>query len=320
MDWRQFVMDLDYLDPATVEDIFIQLGAASVTLSDAGDDPVLEPGPGETPLWSHTRITGLFPGDADMDVFRNGLLAALSVEKLPDYRIEDLADRAWEREWLKDFGAMRFGKRLWICPTEETVGGPVGGALAPKSFGPEGPPTVPPADAVIVRLDPGLAFGTGTHPTTALCLEWLDGIDLDRKNLLDYGCGSGILAIAGLKLKAASATAMDIDPQAVIATRQNAADNGVANNLRVCGSPDEIEEKYDVVVANILAGPLAQFADSITSTLASRGMLALSGVLCEQASEVMAAYDPWIEFEKPEFREQDGQKWSRLTGLRRSRH
>ena len=306
MDWRQFVMDLDSLDPATVEDIFIQLGAASVTLTDAGDDPVLEPGPGETPLWSNTRITGLFPGDADMDAFRIGLLRALGVEELPKYRTEELADRAWEREWLKDFSAMRFGKRLWICPTSSAIE-------------PESPPTDA-AGVVIVHLDPGLAFGTGTHPTTALCLEWLDGADLTNKTLLDYGCGSGILAIAGLKLGARSATAMDIDPQAVIATRQNAADNDVAGNLLVTGSPDEIEEKFDVVVANILAAPLVQFADSITSTLASRGMLALSGVLCEQADEVMAAYGPWIEFEKPAFREQDGQIWSRLTGSRRSKH
>jgi ribosomal protein L11 methyltransferase len=292
-------MDLDSLDPDTVEGIFIQLGAASVTLSDAGDNPVLEPAPGETPLWSHTRITGMFPGDADMDAFRNELLRALGVGELPEHHIEDLADRAWEREWLKDFGAMRFGKRLWICPTGSSV----------HEDG-----------AVVVHLDPGLAFGTGTHPTTALCLEWLDGIDLAGKTLLDYGCGSGILAIAALSLGAASATAMDIDPQAVIATRRNAADNNVAENLLVCGTPDEIEGNFDVVVANILAGPLVQFADSITSTLASRGMLALSGVLCEQANEVTAAYDPWIEFEKPAFREQDGQTWSRLTGLRRSRH
>ena len=297
MDWRQFVMDLDSLDPATVEDIFIHLGASSVTLSDAGDDPVLEPGPGETPLWSQTRITGLFPGDADMDVIRRSLLRELGVKALPEYRVEDLADRAWEREWLKDFGAMRFGERLWICPSGSDVDAD---------------------EAVVVHLDPGLAFGTGTHPTTALCLEWLDGIDLTGKSVLDYGCGSGILAIAALKLGAASATAMDIDPQAVIATRQNAADNNVAENLLVTGSPGQIDEKFDVVVANILAGPLVQFADSITSTLASRGMLALSGVLCEQAYEITAAYDPWVEFEKPEFRKQDGQTWSRLTGLRRS--
>src|SRR5210317_1220136 len=144
-------MDLDSLDPDTVEDIFIRLGAASVTLSDAGDNPVLEPAPGETPLWSHTRITGMFPGDTDMDAFRKGLLGALGVAELPDHHIEDLADRAWEREWLKDFGAMRFGRRLWICPTEHPV------ETASSKNEPSGPNS---DDAVIVRLDPGLAFGT----------------------------------------------------------------------------------------------------------------------------------------------------------------
>jgi len=296
MDWRQFVMDLESLDPATVEDLFARLGASSVTLSDAGNDPVLEPGPGETPLWSCTRITGLFPGDADMGAFRAALLMELGLTELPAHHIEELADRAWEREWLRDFGPMRFGERLWICPTGSQVDE---------------------EEAVVINLDPGLAFGTGTHPTTALCLEWLDGIDLAGKTLLDYGCGSGVLAIAALKLGCQSATGMDIDPQALIATRQNAADNHVAENLLVAGDPDGIEGQFDVVVANILAGPLVQFADSITSTLASRGMLALSGVLCEQADDVMAAYKAWIEFEEPVFREQDGQIWSRLTGLRR---
>ena len=297
MNWLQFVMNLDSLDPADVEDAFLRLGACSVTLSDAGDDPVLEPAPGETPLWSNTRITGLFTGDADLDIFRAALQNELRVERLPAHRIESLEDRAWEREWLRDFGPMRFGQRLWICPTSHE---PPGG------------------DAVVVRLDPGLAFGTGTHPTTALCLEWLDGIDLAGKTVLDYGCGSGILAIAALKLGAASATGMDIDPQAVIASRQNAADNGVAENLALVGDDAGIEGRFDVVVANILAGPLVQFADSITSRLAERGMLALSGVLCEQAHVVRAAYAPWIEFDEPVFREQDDQTWSRLTGRRRN--
>lgn len=296
MNWLQFVMDLDSLDPTTAEDAFLRLGAGSVTLSDAGDDPVLEPGPGETPLWSNTRITGLFPGDADMNAFRAALIEELGLDELPAHHVEELADRAWEREWLRDFGPMRFGERLWICPTGSEVDE---------------------EEAVVINLDPGLAFGTGTHPTTALCLEWLDGIDLAGKTLLDYGCGSGVLAIAALKLGCRSATGMDIDPQAVIATHQNAVDNHVAENLLVAGAPDGIEGQFDVVVANILAGPLVQFADSITSTLASRGMLALSGVLCEQADDVMAAYKAWIEFEEPVFREQDGQIWSRLTGSKR---
>lgn len=294
MDWLQFVMELDALDPADVEDALLEAGARSVTLSDAGNDPVLEPAPGETPLWQKTRITGLFDGGTDPRAIRASLTASLELPNLPTHRVEHLEDRDWEREWLTDFGPMRFGERLWICPTGHEVDTDL---------------------AVVVRLDPGLAFGTGTHPTTALCLEWLDGIDLAGKSVLDYGCGSGVLAIAAMRLGAGAATAMDIDPQAVIATRQNAAANGVA--VTVCRSADEIEGQFDVVVANILAGPLVEFADSITSALARQGMLALSGVLCEQVDTVLAAYEPWIEFDDPIYREQDGQTWSRLTGSRR---
>ena len=294
MDWLQFVMRLDALDPARVEAALLEAGACSVTLSDAGDDPVLEPGPGETPLWSSTRITGLFSGGTDPEAIRTALLDALGVPMLPEHHVEELQDRAWEREWLRDFGPMRFGTRLWICPRGQAVDA---------------------RGAVIVELDPGLAFGTGTHPTTALCLEWLDGIDLGDKTVLDYGCGSGVLAIAALKLGAATALGMDIDPQATLATRQNAAANGV--EVEVCDSAHAISGEFDVVVANILAGPLVEFADSITSRLGNHGMLALSGVLCEQADTVMAAYAPWIEFDEPVFREQDGQTWSRLTGSRR---
>ena len=265
MDWLQFVMHLDALDPADVEAAFLRLGASSVSLSDAGDDPVLEPGPGETPLWSNTRITGLFAGNADPDILRAALQNELGLDRLPEHDVEILEDRAWEREWLRDFGPMRFGRRLWICPTD------------PRNCGAD-LAAVP--EPVIVRLDPGLAFGTGTHPTTALCLEWLDGIDLEGRTVLDYGCGSGILAIAALKLGAARATGMDIDPQAVTASRQNAIDNDVAERLTLTGDDAGIDGEFDVVVANILAGPLAQFADSITSRVARGGMLALSGVLC----------------------------------------
>lgn len=290
-------MKLDALDPATVEAIFEGCGASSVTLSDGGDDPVLEPGPGETPLWVDTTITGLFPPETDFGQLKAQLLGSLQLRSLPTHRIEELHDRVWEREWLKDFGPMQFGERLWICPT--------GSDVADNA-------------AVIVHLDPGLAFGTGTHATTALCLAWLDGVELAGKTMLDYGCGSGVLAIAALKLGCASATAMDIDPQAVLATRQNAADNAVAANLNVYGTPEAIHGEFDVVVANILAGPLVQFAESITLTLRRGGMLTLSGVLCEQADEVMAAYEAWIDFEAPVFDEQDGQVWSRLTGMKRA--
>jgi ribosomal protein L11 methyltransferase len=296
VDWLQFVMNLDKLDATEIEAIFNRHGAWSVTLSDAGDKPVLEPGPGETPLWADTRITGLFSPDTDLQQLKDDLLATLKLARLPRHRVEGLENRAWEREWLKDFRPMQFGKRLWISPGDSVV---------------------EQHDAVVIRLDPGLAFGTGTHATTALCLEWLDSLELTGKTLLDYGCGSGVLAIAGLKLGCSSALGMDIDPQALVATKQNAERNGVGGQLRVQGSEEAIAGSFDIVVANILAGPLVKFAESVTSTVSGGGMLALSGVLCEQAPAVMAAYEPWIEFEEPVFREQDGQTWSRLAGKRR---
>ena len=210
MNWQQFVMDLDGLDADAVEMVLERHGAQSVTLTDAGDRPVLEPAPGETPLWSQSRITGLFAADADIDALIGDIETTFQIDRCPEHRVETIADRAWEREWLKDFGPMQFGRRLWVLP---------GDAAAPD-------------DAVTVRLDPGLAFGTGTHPTTALCLEWLDRLKLEGRTVLDYGCGSGILAIAALKLGAASAVAMDIDPQAVLATKDNATNNGVADSRK----------------------------------------------------------------------------------------
>lgn len=288
-------MDLESLNPDRVEDIFVRHGAHSITFTDAGDKPVLEPAPGETPLWSDTRITGLFSSDTDLGSLRDDLQLSLQLDRLPRHRVEDLADRVWEREWLKDFGPMKFGERLWICPGDSTTNG---------------------SDAVIVRLDPGLAFGTGTHPTTALCLEWLDSLSLNDATMLDYGCGSGVLAIAALKLGCKAATAMDIDPQAVTATMQNAKQNGVESKLKVLGSSDKVEAQFDVVVANILAGPLIDLAASIASHVLNGGILALSGILPEQIDDVLDAYRPWIEFDAPVLRAQDKQSWARLTGTR----
>lgn len=295
MDWRQFAMDLETLNAETVEQIFIRHGAQSVTLSDARDRPVLEPGPGETPLWRDTRITGLFSADSDLDELRRDLVASLGIDALPAHEISDLEDRAWEREWLKDFAPMQFGRRLWVSPGDMPVDAP---------------------GAVIVRLDPGLAFGTGTHATTALCLEWLDGLDLADGSMLDYGCGSGILAIAALKLGGRRATAMDIDPQALTASRSNAQRNGVAERLTVVGAAANVDGEFDVVVANILAGPLIDLAEAIAARVKPGRWLALSGILFEQVSDVRAAYSPWIEFDEPALREQGGQMWARLTGRR----
>jgi ribosomal protein L11 methyltransferase len=288
-------MDLESLNREAVEEIFARHGASSVTLTDAGDKPVLEPAPGETPLWPEVRITGLFAGDTDFDALRADLRNSLVLDTLPVYNISVLEDRDWEREWLKDFSAMQFGSRLWICPGDETVDE---------------------ADAVVVRLDPGLAFGTGTHPTTALCLEWLDQLDLRNKRMLDYGCGSGVLAIGAILLGANRAVAMDIDAQAVRATIDNAIRNDVRDRIQVSNHPGGIAGDYDVVVANILAGPLIELAEPICAHVKGGCLLALSGILSEQVGDVLTAYRPWIEFEEPEYREQDGQVWARLNGRR----
>ena len=286
-------MDLETLQPDVVEEVCARHGASSITLSDAGDQPVLEPAPGETPLWSDVRLTGLFPANTDFDALRTDLLDSLGIDALPKHEISELENRDWEREWMKDFGPMKFGSRLWICP---------------------GDATIDEDDAVIVKLDPGLAFGTGTHPTTALCLEWLDGLDLDGKRILDYGCGSGVLAIAAILLGCERAVAMDIDTQAVRATTDNATRNEVRDRMLISNHARGVVDEFDVVVANILAGPLVELAAPIASHVKAGCLLALSGILSEQVGEVLDAYRPWIEFVEPEFREQDGQTWARLSG------
>lgn len=290
--WRQFVMHLDSLQPELVEKLFARYGAHSVTLTDAADNPILEPAPGEMPLWQETRITGLFPAAADLSLLREELLQCSGLQTLPEHSIETLPDRNWEREWLKDFQPMRFGEHLWVSPAEFEIDED---------------------DAVVLRLDPGLAFGTGTHATTALCLEWLDGMNLHGLRVLDYGCGSGILSIAALKLGADAASAVDIDPQAITATRSNAVRNGVADRLTTHLNAQALAGPFAIVVANILAGPLLELARTICACVEAGSKLALSGILAEQADAVMQAYRPWIEFEPVV--KQDG--WARLAGVRK---
>jgi ribosomal protein L11 methyltransferase len=291
MEWRQFVISLESMEPARVEEVLLRHGAQSVTLSDAGNDPVLEPLPGAMPLWSDTRVTALFAADSDFERLRTDLEQTLEIDALPENRVEVLTDRAWEREWLKDFRPIRFGERLWVSP---------------EGF------TVDADEAVVVRLDPGLAFGTGTHETTALCLEWLDQIDIADKTLLDFGCGSGILAIAGLKLGAKSAAAFDIDLQAITATRQNARSNEVDDRLVTTAQIDQLDDQFDFVVANILAGTLVDHAEFICDHLRSGGGLALSGILADQVTDVTAAYRHCIAFTAPDYRD----NWARLSGTR----
>ncbi|MBM4218762.1 MAG: 50S ribosomal protein L11 methyltransferase [Gammaproteobacteria bacterium] len=291
MPFHQLVIELPGRELAPAEDACRRLGAMAVTLADAGDEPLLEPAPGETPLWQSVRLRAIFPVSIEPKIAAATLEAVLG---LPPgaIGIEFLADRAWEREWLKDFRPMRFGRQLWVCPA--------GQRPATRA-------------AVVLELDPGLAFGTGTHPTTALCLEWLDGAIRGGEHVLDYGCGSGILALAALKLGAGCATAFDIDPQALRATRENAAKNGLADRIFIPVSAADIAGRFDVVLANILSGPLIGLAPELSARAEPGGQLVLAGLLSPQAGEVAQAYRPWFDIGPAAERE----GWILLAGRRR---
>ena len=275
-----------------LESLFERLGALSVTLTDAGDEPQLETAPGEERIWSETIVTGLFAGDTDKASLEAAIRSAIEqFGIMAEITLEPLEDQDWERAWMENFHPMQFGEHLWIVPRDRQ----------------------PPADAVdpvVVFLDPGLAFGSGTHPTTALCLQWLDSQDITGKRLVDFGCGSGILAIAALKLGAGSALGIDHDPQALIASEQNAQENGVAGRLSLTESNAPVGAQADIVIANILASILIDLAEQIGSLVRPGGQLALSGILAEQAAAVMAAYSGSFELETP--REQEG--WVLIAG------
>lgn len=293
MPWLQLRLRTSQSHADAVGDQLMALGALSVTLMDAENTPILEPAPGETPLWQNIEMMVLFDAETDTDAMLNIWQQQNESQYTQSEKFELLEDKDWEREWMDRFEAMQFGNRLWICPSWKPI---------------------PDTDAVNVILDPGLAFGTGTHPTTALCLQWLDAIDLQGKTVIDFGCGSGILAIAALKLGASKVYAVDIDPQAIIATRDNAQRNDVADERLVVGLPETINEvKVDVLVANILAGPLESLAEQISAHCQSHAKLALSGLLDSQAEAIRQVYLEWFEMDEPVFQ----QEWTRLTGVKK---
>lgn len=283
--------ELRDLDSAVVEDACFESGATSVTFTDLRDDPVLEPAPGEFRLWPATRVQALYGGDIDTTSMIETLAAAVGIPA-DRFSTRPIEDRVWEREWLKDFHAMRFGDRLWVVPHHESVSEP---------------------GAVIVRLDPGLAFGTGTHPTTALCLEWLEGHLQLGDSVIDYGCGSGILAIAAAKLGARHASCFDIDPQALIATRDNATANEMGTRVQVYESADDLPRPVDVLVANILSGPLCELAPAFSELVRPGGSLLLAGLMEHQVAEVTQAHSTW--FDMGPFGKRDD--WVGLSGRRR---
>lgn len=290
MPWLELTCKVRAEHYPVLETALEDIGALSVTLSDAEDHPLFEPAPGETPLWPTMTLAVLFEPTSD----KNGLIQAL-IELAPEISSEqidfrEIADHAWERAWMDKFQPMQFGENLWIYPWN----------------------IEPPEDssAVIVRLDPGLAFGTGTHPTTALCLEWLEKADVTGKTVIDYGCGSGILAIAALKLGATRVIGVDNDPQALIASRDNAERNGVTERLELFTPEQMPRETVDVLVANILAGPLFNLAPQFAGYLQPGAKMAISGILAGQEKELLARYGE--RFDELRVTMQD--EWIRISG------
>ncbi|MDO3388314.1 50S ribosomal protein L11 methyltransferase [Gilvimarinus sp. SDUM040013] len=289
MPWLQLKLTANRSGTASIEYALMKIGAVSVTLEDNADQPILEPALGETPLWDQVKITGLFDANIDTAAIATSLQQRLS-QPLTHLQWEQLEDKDWEREWMSNFHPICCGERLWICPSW----------CAP-----------PQPTKVNILLDPGLAFGTGTHPTTFLCMQWLDKQLLDDLELIDYGCGSGILGIAALKLGARRVIGVDIDPQALIATADNAQRNQLADNAMPVFLPDNAPEaSADIVLANILAGPLAELAPILTNLTRPGGKLCLSGILDVQAQAVMDAYAKDFDFEPIAQKEE----WVRLVG------
>jgi ribosomal protein L11 methyltransferase len=286
MPWLELRINSTREAAPALENALLAAGALSVTLQDNADQPIFEPALGETPLWQDTRVTGLFDADVDTRRVERRL-------KLTQAHWHVVEDKDWEREWMQHYHPIQCGERLWICPSW----------LTPPDPG-----------AVNLLLDPGLAFGTGTHPTTFMCLQWLATQDLEGKTAVDYGCGSGILGIAALLLGARAAFGVDLDPQALLATRDNTQRNGLAPERFPVFLPAQAPtEPADIVLANILAGPLVELAPKLGSLLRPGGLICLSGILASQAQAVTAAYEGFIDFAPLHQQEE----WVCLAGRKR---
>ena len=274
MSWLELSVRVSRQNAALVESLLQNEPVLALTMTDDADDPVLEPGVGETPLWPSVCVTALFTGDTAVEPLTRVLSLVPGVDRPQQVNFRRFEDQQWERVWLERFKPMQFGRGLWIAPGDQEV----------------------PADAAyVLRLDPGLAFGTGTHPTTRLCLQWMDGHDFSGQAVVDYGCGSGVLGIVAAIKGATGVVCVDNDPQALLATRDNAARNDVSDGLHVL-MPDEFKtEPADVVLANILAGPLIELAPVLLAALRPGGSLVLSGILEEQADEVAEAYRMYLD-------------------------
>ena len=292
MDWMQLTLETSKDQADFVSEILMGLGSVSVTFSDTHDDAIFEPPVGETPLWQDTTISALFAEDVDQTHVQAMLLQLCKIEQSS---FDLLTDRVWEDECKKDFHAMQFGKRIWICPSWEDA------SLLPE-------------DAIVIDMDPGLAFGTGTHQTTDLCLQYLDENPPIDQTVIDYGSGTGVLAIAAVKLGASQAVAVDNDPQAVLSTIDNVRINQVDEYIKVLHTDDEgVLNKVDLLIANILANPLVGLCEHFSALVKSGGKITLSGILQEQLEMVLEAYNE--NFSDLKVKQKDD--WCRVDGIRK---
>ncbi|BCG62521.1 MAG: ribosomal protein L11 methyltransferase [Methyloprofundus sp.] len=292
MAWHQISIISNESSASAISDFFSEIGAVSVTYMSATAKPVYEPNIGETKIWEQTKVIALFELDATPELIKDLLFQQFTSDIISDWHAEVLADQTWERSWMEHYQPMCFGKHLWVYPSGQ------------EQYS---------ADTVSLILDPGLAFGTGTHPTTALCLEWLANNDVTGKTVIDFGCGSGILAVAAILLGAKEAHAIDIDPQALTATIDNAQKNQVASKIKTY-LPEEFSAfEADIVLANILAKPLIELSDNISTLVKSQGQLVLSGILTEQADSVRNTYQTKFIVSPPIIQDD----WCRLDGLKK---
>lgn len=291
MPWLQLKIVSPRTDVKKLESALLKTGAASVTLEDNADQPIFEPALGETPLWDQVRITGLY--DAEIDTAEITAKIANKLRgQIPHHKWEQLEDKDWEREWMNNYHAIRCGERLWICPSWQQP---------------------PEPDKINLMLDPGLAFGTGTHPTTFMCMQWIDQQDFSGLDIVDYGCGSGILGIATLLMGAKKVIGIDIDPQALLATTENAKRNNLPEDAMPVFLPKDCPEfQADIMLANILAGPLAELAPALNAMTKVGGKICLSGILAIQADAVKTAYANWFDFDPIGTQEE----WVRITGTK----
>jgi ribosomal protein L11 methyltransferase len=292
MAWHQLSITAEQNIASQISDFFSTLGAVSVTYMDAKDQPIYEPKPEETRIWNSTRIIALFEIDAEPELVKTMLYTHFHKSSMANWHHEKLEDQIWERTWMEFFQPMKFGDRLWVCPTGQEKSEP---------------------ETVCMTLDPGLAFGTGTHPTTALCLEWLAENNIQDKIVIDYGCGSGILSVAAALLGAKIIYAVDIDPQALIATQDNAKKNGVQRLIKTSTAENFSPILADILLANILAKPLTELSKQLANSVTANGQLILSGILKDQANSVMDRYYRFFAMKSPVFLED----WCRLNGIKK---